>query len=118
MSTSDINPLRAAFVEARDSSDRIFADYLAGSRPKNPDDAQRRIIALIESMSAAQREDCRLLARHFTERALFKLIVCLEEGIDDHSFQLTSRRGDSDEVHIGDDVDRDLIHAYWRWIAK
>jgi len=118
MSAPETDPLQVAFVEARNSADRILADYMVGSRPKNPDDAQRRIIAFIEGLSDAQKEECRLMARHFTERALFKLIVCLEEGIAGQSFRLSSVCDGAEQVHISDDVDRDLIHAYWRWIAK
>ena len=120
MNAAEKNPLEIAFVEARDSAVQQFASYVQGWRPKNPDARERQLISLIDSMSAAQKNECAALVRHFVEAALFKLMVDLEAGVAGSSFSLASRGEDSGaiRVHISDDVDHDLIHAFWRWMVK
>ena len=115
---SHTDPLAKAFVEARDSAARQHDELLAGWRPKSPNENEQKIIALIESMSPDQKDASRLLVRHLSEATLFKLIAALEEGIGPHSFQLSSKTDDSEETHISDSVDHDLIHEFWRWMRS
>ena len=120
MNTVENSPLRNAFVNARESAEVQFADVVSGWRPKNPNPNEQEIIAFVESLSGKQKEQCSTVISHYVEAALFKLMVRLEEGFPDSSFRISSKSEASGEieVYVDDDINRDLIHAFWRWMKK
>jgi hypothetical protein len=116
--TPKTTALEVAFMEGRGSALSQLRDWQEGQRPKNPDANDAQIAALVESLSPEQQSQLRVLLAHFTDTALFKLLVGLESGIPGYRFRLSAicEETGAEQKFIEDEVDHDLIHEFFDWV--
>ena len=85
---------------------------------KNPDDYQKALIELIQTLD---NEQCGKLQKGLTyclNLSLFKLIDIIENGKGDIKFELSIMDKDNKRALVGANKDNELVYRFWDWIEE
>lgn len=85
---------------------------------KNPDDYQKALIELIQTLDNEQFGKLQKGFIYCLNLSLFKLIDIIENGKGDIKFELSIMDKDNKRALVGADKDNELVYRFWDWIEE
>ena len=85
---------------------------------KNPDDYQKALIELIQTLDNEQFGKLQKGLTYCLNLSLFKLIDIIENGKGDIKFELSIMDKDNKRALVGANKDNELVYRFWDWIEE
>jgi hypothetical protein len=106
-------------IEARNSGVNTCLDIEKKEWfPKNPDNQQKDVIDLIDSLSDEQRKKLINVIGYFIDLSFFKLMDTIDNGYKDINFELSITNDEEKITFGGKDSEFELSLKYWIWLSK